>query len=188
MDEARQGKLDVGLKRGACPYCKEDVRPTDEKVACDGCMAWHHADCWVDHGACSACGAARPSGLDSATPVPALPTVCVHEDCTRRPLARDAYKRVLYAGGYRCKQHSLDYYRPRARIWSLLFGLGVLLVVAVAAVALATDDADVLGWGLIPLLFASFWSVGAIGGQLELMRLQALPEPSDDEKHPPKEA
>jgi len=65
--EREQPQLE--LKRGACPYCKDPVRPGDQKAACDACMAWHHQECWSAHGGCSACGAAQ--GVGQAAPVPA---------------------------------------------------------------------------------------------------------------------
>ena len=53
-------RLRVDLQRTACPFCKDAVRPDQDKVACDACMAWHHSECWADYGACSACrGASR---------------------------------------------------------------------------------------------------------------------------------
>lgn len=58
----------VELRHAVCPFCKVSVRPEQGKVACDSCMAWHHRECWTDHGACSACGFATVSG---ATGTPA---------------------------------------------------------------------------------------------------------------------
>lgn len=46
-------------RHARCPYCHAAVVPGDEKVACEGCMAWHHAECWTSQGACSACGSAQ---------------------------------------------------------------------------------------------------------------------------------
>ncbi len=57
---------------GSCPYCHETVRMADDKTACEQCAAWHHRECWSEHGACSACGHQRgPSGL---APAPAEST------------------------------------------------------------------------------------------------------------------
>lgn len=52
-------RSDVRVGREACPFCREAVGPGEDKTACDGCMAWHHAECWREHGACSACGGQR---------------------------------------------------------------------------------------------------------------------------------
>ncbi|MDF1663901.1 MAG: hypothetical protein P1V97_19175 [Planctomycetota bacterium] len=38
-----------------CPYCHDSVTAESEKTACESCMAWHHLDCWREHGACSTC-------------------------------------------------------------------------------------------------------------------------------------
>jgi hypothetical protein len=40
-----------------CPFCHVPVDlAAQEWVACEGCLARHHASCWRDHGSCSACG------------------------------------------------------------------------------------------------------------------------------------
>ena len=45
-----------------CPFCHDGVHATAAKIACDGCMAWHHRECWDAYGArCGACGAAQPA-------------------------------------------------------------------------------------------------------------------------------
>ncbi len=55
------------LSAERCPYCHEAVERSDQdKVACNACMAWHHAGCWNEHGACAACGADR-TGLSPST-------------------------------------------------------------------------------------------------------------------------
>jgi len=37
-----------------CPYCHDTVdRDKDAWVACQGCLARHHAGCWQEGGACS---------------------------------------------------------------------------------------------------------------------------------------
>lgn len=76
MSEERRER-EVRVERDRCPFCHDAVRPTDEKVACDGCMAWHHAACWRDHGTCAACGFSgppsrpeRPGRAEPATKVP----------------------------------------------------------------------------------------------------------------------
>ena len=52
---------DVVFKRDRCPYCHESVRPETSKLACDSCMAWHHQECWQEHGKCSVCEWSQPS-------------------------------------------------------------------------------------------------------------------------------
>jgi hypothetical protein len=40
---------------GRCPYCHEDVLDAPGFVLCRGCLARHHAACWIEHGACASC-------------------------------------------------------------------------------------------------------------------------------------
>ncbi len=52
----------VQVQRDRCPYCHDPVAPSQDKLSCDGCMAWHHEECWLEHGSCSACGVERFAG------------------------------------------------------------------------------------------------------------------------------
>ncbi|MBL4846621.1 MAG: hypothetical protein JKY65_13955 [Planctomycetes bacterium] len=38
-----------------CAYCHDDLGQRDRRF-CAGCMSAHHADCWEEHGMCSASG------------------------------------------------------------------------------------------------------------------------------------
>jgi protein kinase-like protein len=50
--------LDLAVRADRCPFCHEEVAPSEEdKQACLSCMAWHHASCLEEHGACATCGA-----------------------------------------------------------------------------------------------------------------------------------
>ncbi len=60
----------IGVDHPTCPYCKDAVAPVDDKTACAGCMAWLHAACWNEHGACSACGGEQPLTGDGVKPAP----------------------------------------------------------------------------------------------------------------------
>jgi hypothetical protein len=60
----RAREVHVELPR--CPWCHDAVRGGQEKRGCSACMAWHHEECFEEHGACAACGKA-----DEASP-PAL--------------------------------------------------------------------------------------------------------------------
>jgi hypothetical protein len=43
-----------------CPFCRAAVDlATQEWVACESCLARHHATCWREHGSCSSCGSTR---------------------------------------------------------------------------------------------------------------------------------
>jgi hypothetical protein len=46
---------DVRLAANRCPFCHDDVEKA-ASVACQGCLARHHASCWTESRACSACG------------------------------------------------------------------------------------------------------------------------------------
>lgn len=69
MSEGIRERIDVqgGNK---CPYCHEQVLPSQSKLPCDACMAWHHTECWEAHGTCAACGADAPIRLQ---PTPRRP-------------------------------------------------------------------------------------------------------------------
>jgi hypothetical protein len=45
---------------GRCAYCHDEVG-VEDRTACAGCLAVHHADCWEDR--CAACGARLVLGL-----------------------------------------------------------------------------------------------------------------------------
>jgi hypothetical protein len=57
MNEDVRG-LEVRGSPTRCPYCHNDVSP-EETVACQSCLARHHAECWNSHGTCATCGSAR---------------------------------------------------------------------------------------------------------------------------------
>jgi len=64
-------ELAVEVQRDRCPFCHDAVSPEQDKTACDACMAWHHKECWSNHGGCSACGegastATKPSPKEAA--------------------------------------------------------------------------------------------------------------------------
>lgn len=43
-----------------CPFCHEHLDTAKAGwVACGGCMARHHAECWDERGACASCGGLR---------------------------------------------------------------------------------------------------------------------------------
>lgn len=56
IESALDGVVSARNPSARCPYCHEDVKPRDEKQACNGCMAWHHKECWQDYGRCVICG------------------------------------------------------------------------------------------------------------------------------------
>lgn len=61
MEAAREARVEVSGPR--CPFCHDTIAPRVEKLACDACMAWHHAECWTEGGQrCGGCGAGVVSG------------------------------------------------------------------------------------------------------------------------------
>lgn len=53
-----------------CPYCHETVGASATKTGCEECMAWHHKECWTEHGGCSACGFQSRERPHVTVPVP----------------------------------------------------------------------------------------------------------------------
>jgi hypothetical protein len=100
----------VELTHTHCPYCKDSVRPDEDKEACHSCMAWHHAECWTTHGGCSACLTATAATAPAANDL----TRCFRESCAEpvhlTPLPRDY--RVDHGGervhmGRLCAKHAV---------------------------------------------------------------------------------
>lgn len=43
-----------------CPFCHEGIAvAAEEWLACEGCLARHHAGCWSESGRCASCGGGR---------------------------------------------------------------------------------------------------------------------------------
>jgi hypothetical protein len=56
----REG-VNVVTSAARCPFCRAQVAvETQEWVACQGCLARHHASCWDDNGSCASCHATKP--------------------------------------------------------------------------------------------------------------------------------
>jgi hypothetical protein len=62
-DESAPEKESLKLATSAsrCPYCHADVteRGPRDWVACEGCLARHHASCWKEHRHCASCHGTR---------------------------------------------------------------------------------------------------------------------------------
>lgn len=56
----------IKVDKPRCPFCHEAVDAEEDKRACDACMAWHHAECWTEHGRCATCGLVAYLGLAEA--------------------------------------------------------------------------------------------------------------------------
>ncbi|HBP20397.1 MAG TPA: hypothetical protein DEA08_21720 [Planctomycetes bacterium] len=62
--------MQIKAKHPPCPYCHGPVEPRAIKAACDGCMAWHHKECWDEHGTCAACAFPEPPLVAPAFEIP----------------------------------------------------------------------------------------------------------------------
>lgn len=63
-----------------CPFCHEQVDAgAADQVACRGCLARHHGECWRESGRCAACGhtAALSSASEREGPRPSVGLVAV---------------------------------------------------------------------------------------------------------------
>ena len=80
-----------------CPYCHVSLAGAEPKKGCDSCLAWHHAECWDEHGRCSTCG----SG--SADQAPVGSWTCARVGCPaaaeRVSIGKISYKSVLLRPG-----------------------------------------------------------------------------------------
>lgn len=113
----------VRVQRERCPYCHDPVTPADAKRSCEACMAWHHRACWVEHGACSACGEAQRE--------PVLPERlrCLEAEC-ESPRTTDVWRLLVRDDlPALCDRHAAESMRELARqsIYALVvFGLFTL--------------------------------------------------------------
>lgn len=56
-DVAPRSDVHVAASPTRCPFCHDEASAAGS-VACQGCLARHHAACWDEAGRCAACGAA----------------------------------------------------------------------------------------------------------------------------------
>ena len=175
----------VELSHAVCPCCKDPVRPTDEKAACDACMAWHHLACWREHGVCGACGASAGFSSEPAPPPSVPQATCVEEGCdlprtTREfsdPLERSSKSPF-------CARHNAEraLQAPRMLQW-ISGGLACMGLLVLLLCLGAGDWATGLGvmavtWGLgLVLLFVSFLALGPYDEfEREAQRVEAARE------------
>lgn len=74
----REPEVHVGHSPVRCPFCHEDVQVEGEAwVACAGCLARHHAECWSETARCGACkgtqSLAKSGPPVTTSPAPRLP-------------------------------------------------------------------------------------------------------------------
>src|SRR3954447_21695222 len=61
-----------------CPFCHEDVaHEREDWVACEACLARHHASCWTEGNGCAGCGdtrfIARTHPVEAPPPIEDVP-------------------------------------------------------------------------------------------------------------------
>lgn len=67
-DLEQKSELRLSGGPGRCPYCHDEVERTKERwVACEACLARHHAACWSENGCCAGCGESDYVGPGLAT-------------------------------------------------------------------------------------------------------------------------
>lgn len=147
MEASREARVEVSGPR--CPFCHERISPRVEKLACDACMAWHHAECWSEAGQrCGGCGAGVVSGSrhvpDPATqrPVGRAPTpapVRPRRSCAALGCQHDAPTRI---GTRRfCREHALRLFGTLLTVMGgIPVGLATLLVLGVLVGSVTSSD------------------------------------------------
>ncbi|MDC3378660.1 hypothetical protein OAX78_00065 [Planctomycetota bacterium] len=152
MSEAVRSK--VQLHRDRCPFCHEEVGPADDKLACDGCMAWHHFECWNTHGSCSACGRDRTARTDAVAP--AAPRCESRQGCTEPSDPSVTVNSWLPL----CTRHAHEAARAQRdgfRLTTILFTL-VIAGMAIGVLVSGQPGAlAILPFGAIPVLCGFGW-------------------------------
>lgn len=74
----------VHVEHPRCPYCHDEVKGGEEKIACLECMAWHHRTCWNEQARrCAACGrAATTEGYERVESTPRSPVSFARRSAT----------------------------------------------------------------------------------------------------------
>lgn len=138
-----------------CPYCHETVDVQSTKLACLDCMAWHHRECWDEHGKCSSCGSKieddpilshSNQGPKTAveTPNQSSPNLqsqtCSHKNCQshrQTPVRVKAYKEF-------CTEHATLRAQHQAKIHNVVIVLLVAMTLAAPTFSYITEkNADV---------------------------------------------
>lgn len=169
-----------------CPFCHDAITPSVAKTGCEACMAWHHIECWDQHGRCSACGHQRPKTHPfppQALPAPKLGH-CEHEGCRAPALgASEAdYCATL------CASHALEQLSKNRRAGNVFF-IASLTLLALAIYETWDEQAlnSILGMGLgILALVTSFVIFGfrKIKGIEQFIWLQDQPKANPDQRKP----
>jgi len=152
----------IRLERERCPFCREAVRPDEAKTACDACMAWHHTECWGEHGGCAACdhaGAVAPGAPRraregaGAEPAPAASAEGAAE-CRRIGCAEP-----VLAGKVLCTRHALQDAYTLLVTGPLAVAVGAFLFYGAGAAlpAIIVGGVGVLNVGMGLMRLADTW-------------------------------
>jgi len=138
MQRSEERVSSVRVQRERCPFCHDDIAANPDRTACPHCTAWHHSDCWSDHGGCSACGAGATDrrGVEQAL-------LCEsNSDCNKQAVRR-------FGVGVMCGEHSIAAHRSFEN-WSMAFA--AVFVVA-AMFPLTTAGARAAGFIFVAIAF-----------------------------------
>lgn len=95
-----------------CPFCHDSIQGDLRKKGCQECLAWHHLDCWNEHGRCASCQTEdqvdEHSQLIDRNPAP----LCQWDDCSERALNS---KQAIRFSGF-CATHGLMDLEMRDRL------------------------------------------------------------------------
>lgn len=70
MSEGARDLVRVEQSAVRCPFCHEGVDVAESDwVACAGCLARHHGECWTEAGRCGGCGGGEKLARAGAAPV-----------------------------------------------------------------------------------------------------------------------
>ena len=86
-----------------CPYCHDSIQGDLRKKGCQDCLAWHHLDCWNEHGRCASCQAEDQTDEHSQPIAGNSGPVCLHEGCSESAL--NSKKAIRFSGF--CATHGL---------------------------------------------------------------------------------
>ncbi|MDF1665998.1 MAG: hypothetical protein P1V97_29850 [Planctomycetota bacterium] len=138
--ERNQGMVNSTAPR--CPYCHDSVTVHSSKQACESCMAWHHKECWQEHGGCSGCGGQKQSSpatispkQESQEPLPPHLATCFQRIC------QSPRQTVLKNSGYEilCREHAHDAAKTSVKVYTVILGLLPTLSLMTAWFMAATD-------------------------------------------------
>ena len=173
-----------------CPYCHESVEISSSKTACESCMAWHHKECWQEHGGCSACGLRTNT---NSTHSQVERTIEVREACSYLACQEPVQVR-LTAHSYRvrCLTHALKFSREKIQYQKkVMFFFLFLLILSLPPVVLvnlarpgseSSEEALVNFWVSVPIFIIMVLYSEREGHKRKLKALEELLPEKPEEK------